>query len=124
MNFSYDSKKIVVCTNQRKLIMLDPATFLLMFKPEELSVQFWSQWSGRYPLVTKTQSAGGYVPICLGHKSNIVAAGDENGNVYLWRDSESIKDHIGVNLTGHASSLQRMSLTEDDRRLISLGAND
>lgn len=51
-------------------------------------------------------------------------AGDENGNVYLWRDSESIKDHIGVNLTGHASSLQRMALTEDDRRLISLGAND
>jgi hypothetical protein len=37
VNFSYDSKKIVVCTNQRKLIMLDPSTFLLMFKPEDLS---------------------------------------------------------------------------------------
>lgn len=43
--------------------------------------------------------------MALGHKSNIVVAGDENGNVYLWRDSDSVRDHIGVNLTGHSSSL-------------------
>ena len=104
--------------------MLDPQTFILMFKPEDLSHQFWSHWIGRYPLVTKSQNVGGLIPICLGNKSNIVAAGDENGNVYFWRDADSIKDHIGVNLTGHSSSLQRLSLTEDDRRLISLAAND
>jgi len=55
--------------------------------------------------VTKSTSSGGLIPICLGNKSNIVAAGDENGNLYLWRDSEAIKDHIGINLTGHSSSL-------------------
>lgn len=124
INFSYDSRKIVVSTNQRKLILLDPQSFILMFKPEDLSHQFWSHWIGRYPLVTKSQNVGGLIPICLGNKSNIVAAGDENGNVYFWRDADSIKDHIGVNLTGHSSSLQRLGLTEDDRRLLSLAAND
>lgn len=46
LNFSYDSQKIVICTNQRKLILLDPVTFQLKFKPEDLSVQFWNQWIG------------------------------------------------------------------------------
>jgi WD40 repeat protein len=27
INFSEDSSKIVICTNQRKLLLLDPATF-------------------------------------------------------------------------------------------------
>lgn len=48
-------------------------------------------------------------------------AGDENGNVYAWRDVESIKEHIGVNLCGHSSALQRMYFTEDDKRFVSLG---
>jgi WD40 repeat protein len=124
LNFSYDSQKIVVCTNQRKLILLDPVTFQLKFKPEDLSVQFWNQWIGRYPLVTKSTSVGGLMPVCLGHRSNMIVAGDENGNVYVWRDAESVKDHIGVNLTGHASSVQRLGLTEDDKKIITLGAND
>ena len=37
INFSEDSKKLVVCTNQRKLLMLDPLSFQLMFKVEDLS---------------------------------------------------------------------------------------
>jgi len=53
-----------------------------------------------------------------------VVAGDENGNIYAWRDVESIKEHIGINLTGHSSPLQRIILTEDDKRLISMGSND
>ena len=74
--------------------------------------------------MTKTQSTGGLIPICLGNKSNIVVAGDENGNVYLWRDADSVKDHIGVNLTGHSSNMQKVQLTDDDKRLLTLGAND
>ena len=60
----------------------------------------------------------------LGHVSNVVIAGDENGNVYAWRDVESIKEHIGVNLSGHSSALQRVLFAEDDKRFLSLGAND
>ena len=51
-------------------------------------------------------------------------AGDDNGNIYLWRDTESIKEHIGVNLTGHASAIQRLLLTQDDKRMLTLGLND
>lgn len=103
---------------------MDPQTSILMFKPEDLSHCFWSHWIGRYPHNTQTGSSGGLVPVALGNKSNIVVAGDENGNVYLWRDSESVRDHIGVNLTGHSSSLQRIQLTEDDKRILSLGHDD
>jgi WD40 repeat protein len=53
-----------------------------------------------------------------------VVAGDENGNVYLWRDTESIKEHIGTNLTGHAAPLSRLQLTQDDKRLLSIAGND
>lgn len=56
--------------------------------------------------------------------TNIVFAGDENGNIYGWRDVESIKEHIGINLSGHTSPLQRILLTEDDKRLMSMGSND
>jgi hypothetical protein len=75
-----------------------------MFKVEDLSQCFWPNWLGRYPLVTKSQTSG-LIPICLGNLTNIVVAGDENGKIYAWRDVESIKEHIGTNLTGHSSPL-------------------
>lgn len=31
--------------------------------------------------------------------------GDENGNVYVWRSVEAVKDNIGVNLTGHTAHI-------------------
>lgn len=31
----------------------------------------------------------------------MVAAGDENGNVFVWKDTESVRNNIGVNLAGH-----------------------
>lgn len=43
------------------------------------------------------------IPIALGNLSNMVCAGDENGNVYFWKNVESIKDNIGLNFTGHTS---------------------
>lgn len=123
VNFSEDSKKIVICTNQRKLLLLDPSTFQLFFRAEDLTHHLWSNWVGRYPLNTKGQNTN-YIPICLGNTSNVVVAGDENGNVYMWRDAESIKEHVGVNLTGHSSALQRICLTIDDKRMLSLGQTD
>ena len=53
LNFSEDSSKIVICTNMRKLLVLDPTTFQLFFKVEEVAASFWSSWTGRYPLITK-----------------------------------------------------------------------
>lgn len=38
------------------------------------------------------------IPISLGNLSNLIATGDENGNVYVWKAVESIKDNIGMNL--------------------------
>ena len=123
VNFSEDSKKIVICTNQRKLLMLDPVSFQPMFRVEDLAQCFWTSWLGRYPLVTKASNTN-LLPIALGNISNLVTAGDENGNVYLWKDVESIKEHIGVNLNGHMAPVQRIQLTADDSRLLSLGSTD
>ena len=53
-----------------------------------------------------------------------MCAGDENGNVFLWKDLESIKNNIGVNLTGHTSMLTRFGLSKDDSKLLTLGQND
>ncbi len=64
------------------------------------------------------------IPISLGNLSNMVAAGDENGNIYLWKGTESIKENVGLNFTGHTSHVQRIELTLDDKRLMSLGLND
>lgn len=64
------------------------------------------------------------IPIALGNLSNMVAAGDENGNIFFWKGVESIKDNIGLNFTGHTSHVQRIELTIDDKRLLSVGLND
>lgn len=123
INFSEDSSKIVICTNQRKLLLLDPATFQLLFKIEEVAQCFWSSFVGRYPLITKSPTTT-MMPIALGNLSNLACAGDENGNVYLWRSVEAVRDNIGVNLTGHTAHVQRMELTVDDKRLLSMGMTD
>ena len=78
-----------------------------MFRVEDLAQCFWTSWLGRYPLVTKASNTN-LLPIALGNISNLVAAGDENGNIYLWKDVESIKEHIGVNLNGHMAPVQRI----------------
>jgi hypothetical protein len=64
------------------------------------------------------------VPISLGNLSNLVASGDENGNIYVWRSVDAVKDNVGVNLTGHTAHIQRVELTLDDRRLLSVGMTD
>jgi hypothetical protein len=89
LNFSEDSTRIVISTNQRKLLVLDPTNFMLMYKPEDLSLCFWSSWQSKFPLVTKKANSQ-MMPIALGNQSNMVAAGDENGNVFFWKDVESI----------------------------------
>ena len=64
------------------------------------------------------------LPISLGNLSNIVTAGDDYGNVYFWKDVDSVKSHIGINLLGHMSPVQRLELTRDDARLVTMGASD
>lgn len=71
---------------------------------EDVSQNFWSSWIGRYPLITKSPTTS-MIPFCLGNLSNMVAAGDENGNVFLWKNVEHIKENIGLNFTGHTSHI-------------------
>lgn len=113
----------MICTNQRKLLLLDPSTFTLLFKVEEVATCFWSSWVGRYPLITKSPTTA-MCPIALGNLTNMVACGDENGNVYLWRSVDAVRDNIGVNLCGHTAHIQRLELTVDDKRLLSSGMTD
>ena len=113
----------MICNNQRKLLLLDPSNFQLLVKAEDVSEKFWSSWVGRYPLITKSPTTG-MIPIVLGNLSNMVACGDESGNIYLWKSVDSIKDNIGLNFTGHTAHIQRMELTIDDRRLLSMGLTD
>lgn len=64
------------------------------------------------------------MPIALGNLSNMVTSGDENGNIYIWRSVDAVRDNIGVNLSGHTAHIQRLELTVDDKRLLSLGMTD
>jgi len=123
INFSQDSNKIVINSNLRKLLVLDPVSLDLMYKPEDLSSCFWSHWNSKFPTITKTANSP-MMPIVLGNVSNMVAAGDDHGNIYLWKDIESIKEHIGNNQQSHTTSVQRLELTVDDKRLISIGQQD
>ena len=47
-------------------------------------------------------------PIVLGNMSNIVATGDEFGNVYVYKDVESVKDNVGANFIMHSSNVQKI----------------
>ena len=60
----------------------------------------------------------------MGHLSNMITAADENGNVYFWRDVESIKENIGNNFSTHTTNVQKIELTIDDKRLVSMGYTD
>ena len=64
------------------------------------------------------------IPIALGNLTNMVASGDENGNIYVWKSVDAVKDNIGVNFTGHTAHIQRLELTIDDKRLLSMGMTD
>lgn len=102
LNFSEDSSKIVINTNLRKLLILDPKNFMLMYKPDDLSSCFWSSWLSRFPIFTKSVNSP-MMPITLANQSNMVAAGDDYGNVYVWKDTEGIKEHVGNNFQMHTS---------------------
>ena len=60
----------------------------------------------------------------LGAISNVVAAGDDYGNLYVWKDPESVKDNIGVNIPAHSSPVQKIEFTTDDCYLVSAGMTD
>jgi len=64
------------------------------------------------------------MPIILGNQSNMVAAGDENGNLFVWKDVESIKENIGNNYVTHSTNVQKLEFTIDDKRVITLGMQD
>lgn len=104
----------------RKLLVLDPETLELMYKPEDLQKTFWSSWNSKFPTLTKTANSP-MMPMVVGNSSNIVVAADEYGNINLWKDIESIKEHIGNNFQSHTSAVQRLELTIDDKRLVSIG---
>ena len=57
LNFSKDSKKILVTTNLRKMLLLDPGSYTILTRVEDICQCFWEQWVGRYALVTKSQSS-------------------------------------------------------------------
>ena len=123
LNFSEDSSKIVINTNQRKLLIFDPVSFLLQYKPEDISQCFWSSWISKFPLITKSINTT-MMPITLGNLSNVVVAGDEYGNINVWKDVESIKENVGSNFQCHTTNLQKLELTIDDKRIVSLGYLD
>ena len=123
LNFSEDSQRIVISTNQRKLLVLDPTNFLLMYKPDDLSQCFWSSWQSKFTLITKATNSL-MMPIILGNQSNMVAAGDENGNLFIWKDVESIKENIGNNFVTHSTNIVKLEFTIDDKRVVSLGQQD
>ena len=54
----------------------------------------------------------------------MVAAGDEYGNLYVWKDIESVHENIGCNFEMHTSCISRLDFTPDDKRLISVGEKD
>jgi WD40 repeat protein len=76
-----------------------------------------------FALITKASNSV-MMPIALGNLSNLVAAGDENGNLFVWKDVESIKENIGNNYVAHTSAVAKMEFTIDDKRLITLGQTD
>jgi len=123
LDFSDDSTKVVVCTNQRKLLLMDSTNYTLLYQIEDVANNFWSTWQGRYPLITK-QATSSMVPITIGNRSNMVAAGDENGNLFLWKNADCVKENVGLNFTGHTSLIYRIEFTNDDRRLLTMGMND
>jgi len=123
LNFSENSRRILVHTNLRKILMLDPIDFILSYKVEEICNYFWSEWIGRFPLVTKSPNSE-LIPVTIGNLSNMVAHGDDYGNVYVWKDVESIHENIGCNYECHTSGVSRMEFTSDDKRLISVGWKD
>lgn len=87
---------------------------------DSISNLYWSSWQGKFPLITQSLLSG-TMPVVLGNVSNIVVAGDDNGNIYHYKDVECIKDNIGNNYSCHSSNVCEIELTGDDSKLITLG---
>ena len=123
VNFSDDGTKIAINTSNRRLLLLEIKSHSLMTEINAVAETFWSSWTTRYPLLMKNP-LGNTEPIALAHRSNLTAAGDENGIIYLWKNVESIKDVLLLNYTGHASIIQQIRFLADDSRLFTLGKVD
>jgi WD40 repeat protein len=95
----------------------------LLFKSEDFERSLWNKIVGKYPLKTKPP-AKPQIPMCVGNKSNLVAAADDNCNMYIWKNYKDIGRNIGQNFTGHTSIIERVEFSEDDTRLITLGQSD
>lgn len=72
LTFSEDSTKILITTNKRQLLLLDPRNYELMSRIEDVIQVYWNGWNGRFSLVTKNNKSE-MIPVTLGRQSNIVA---------------------------------------------------
>ena len=84
---------------------------------------YWNTWDSKFSLITKNPNSA-MIPISLGHSTNIIAAGDEFGNVMTFTNPENVWNNVGSNYTGHASLISKIEFTIDDSKLITAGSSD
>jgi len=54
----------------------------------------------------------------------MVSAVDDSCNLYLWKHFKDLELNVGQNFSGHASIIERVEFTEEDKFLLSLGQSD
>ena len=136
LTFSEDSTKILITTNKRQLLLcklfniiksftiVDPRSYELMSRIEDVIQIYWNEWNGRFSLITKNNKSE-MIPVILGSRSNMVVCGDEFGHIHIWKNSESVKNNIGGDYTSHGSQIQKIALFGDATgKIVSMGLND
>ena len=64
------------------------------------------------------------LPVIVGSQAKALVAGREDGKVYLWNSFEELASHNFVALDAHTSPIADLSFSQDQKQLVSSGAQD
>jgi len=140
LNFSEDSSMLTLFTNRRKVMMVNVANFREFLQEERANrrgagkdADLLQRSGPAVGPVGKVEDPVSLAPaqtcsprdsLSLGNTSNCLICGDENGNVYLFKAIEDIKNNIGPSFAAHTSPVQDVDFTMDDSKFFSVGSSD
>jgi len=125
INFSDNSKTVLIGTNQRTHYTLDLSgpTDKLKHLHHFADQSDFSILNLRYSSLT-----GNYLsnlqPTSFWNTIKATIAADESGLIFHWKDRNEIVNNSGACLKGHSSQIARFALTKNNNIFFSLGATD
>jgi WD40 repeat protein len=122
INFTNDRKHALITTNTRKHYRISLQDFKNLNQIEDslFNISYLELKFSLNPKLRESKS----VSCLLGQELKFITAGDEFGNLMIWKSVEQLKENCGVLLGGHSSKIGNLCLSRNQDYLFVQGMND